>query len=736
MNIADLKNPFDYAHPVSDANLFAGRTDALAKVAYILDQAGLGRVNYLAIYGKRAAGKTSLLNMADLLARERSYLTVRIDLTLNECSPKEFFEKLYEELIGEVITEVDLKTTDGRSITPRLVRRVINGQLTDDNMSLEFAESLSSVKDKSSISEMALRTDLEYLSSKVGRPIVILIDEAQVIASQEYVLSVLRTLGARLQGYVFIIAGTAELILTIQKVFGPLLRQFQLAYIEPFAESAEVEECISLPLRSLGLSPGQCFPGISHTASDLRLLTDGNPYEIQLYCHAMFARWQNSETDFMELTSGAIDSVRELLDVGTDAQRHSLLAKIRSLPSQYLWALNILCASLDDATVEQLWVAHCLASDTHMTREAFDGYLEYFVNEEVLEVADGRVHFRGDQFEELFVRLWTVEVDEGEHYHLQLLSRQDYKRVLSRSLEFLLCEIQEQGHNLLRTCCNGMRSSVLRRGIKQLEEHNQGSEVIYTVTYLHEAIVRCGIPEMLDLTTVACTYGTTEAVRWLYAPSALDLDINSNDAFIAAIDRMAALGAQLRGERSSIALDSWPDMLEWIVSSTSSSKMRREMAAVHASVGRNTYSVGDVATAAYHLEVAFSLAPKWTAANNLAYIALKNGNTEKAIEWCNKAFELPCAPKEHALTKYNEAIAFAQAGKFEAASSCLTVASQDFTRVSFPEYTCGYLIVTDVIEGALVYSEKPEVNLLEAIGKALECVNLVVRLRNMGQSTN
>ena len=317
MDISELRNPYDYANPVRDARLFAGRTEALTKIAYLLDQAGPTQpVSYIAIHGKRAAGKTSLLNMTEFLARERQLLTVRVDLVAGDPSPREFYTKIYEELIGAIGKVIGLKDDSGRGITPRIVRRIIRGQSTDDNSSAGISQSLSNDENADSpISEMALRADLEYLAKQAGRTIVILIDEAQVIADQEHVLAVLRTLGARLQGYVFIIAGTADLVPTIKQVFGPLLRQFELISVESFIEATDIMSCISRPLASLGLPMEACFPNVKGAARDMMGLTDGNPYEIQLYCHAMFTRWQNGVAQGMELSPEAIDAVRLMLEL-------------------------------------------------------------------------------------------------------------------------------------------------------------------------------------------------------------------------------------------------------------------------------------------------------------------------------------------------------------------------------------------------------------------------------------
>ena len=78
-----LYNPYDFANPVLDEQLFAGRRKELEEITYYLDHAAHApRPINIAILGPRASGKTSLLNMCQMRANERSLCTVRIDLLI------------------------------------------------------------------------------------------------------------------------------------------------------------------------------------------------------------------------------------------------------------------------------------------------------------------------------------------------------------------------------------------------------------------------------------------------------------------------------------------------------------------------------------------------------------------------------------------------------------------------------------------------------------------------------
>ncbi|MHC5773961.1 hypothetical protein [Nostoc sp.] len=57
-------NPYDFSNPVSDIELFAGRKNELKDINYYLNHAAKApRAINLALLGRRASGKTSLLNI-------------------------------------------------------------------------------------------------------------------------------------------------------------------------------------------------------------------------------------------------------------------------------------------------------------------------------------------------------------------------------------------------------------------------------------------------------------------------------------------------------------------------------------------------------------------------------------------------------------------------------------------------------------------------------------------------
>src|SRR6478735_6936520 len=102
IDVSLLPNPYDFANPVSDPDLFIGRKQQLQEIRYYLDHAkSAARPINLAILGHRASGKTSLLNMAALAAQERGFCVVRVDLDEDDAKHQlAFFFKLFDAILA------------------------------------------------------------------------------------------------------------------------------------------------------------------------------------------------------------------------------------------------------------------------------------------------------------------------------------------------------------------------------------------------------------------------------------------------------------------------------------------------------------------------------------------------------------------------------------------------------------------------------------------------------------
>src|SRR5690606_34401490 len=208
----------------------------------------------------------------------RGLTTTRVDLVEGDSEPLTFFRKLYDELVSTIADEA-ARAEKEVPFDVSTVRRVMAGADTFASVApFQFPEAAALAGAEGRVPEAALRADLSSFVRLLGHPVVLLVDEAQLIAHDARALAVLRSLTTRVDGLILVLAGTSELIGRIMDVHSPILRQFKEIEVRAFIEPEDVKNCIVWPLLSAGI-----YSQISQSVvTSLRQLTDGNPYEIQI----------------------------------------------------------------------------------------------------------------------------------------------------------------------------------------------------------------------------------------------------------------------------------------------------------------------------------------------------------------------------------------------------------------------------------------------------------------------
>ncbi|MEU2211062.1 glycosyltransferase [Streptomyces hygroscopicus] len=710
MNISALRNPYDYRNPVRDAAFFAGRGEEVGVIKYELDQAAVDRPSVcVVLHGPRAAGKTSLLNATEWMAEKNGFVTVRVELIEGDGEPTVFFRKVYEELVSAITADgPDELSVPG----PAAVRRVMAGAAEAASVApLEFPEAVALAGQEGRVPEAALRADLAYFIRLLGRPIVLLVDEAQLMAHDARALSALRFLTSRVDGLVLVLAGTSGLIDRITDVHSPILRQFKEIAVRGFVEWEDIHACIERPLLSVGIH-GHASAGV---VSALRQLTDGNPYEIQLYCHEMFARWQRGAAERMELTAEVLEGIRSRMESGRDVLDRPLIRAVRAMNRHDLIAFNVLTSALGHATAEETWFAYKMAGPPEITRAQYDLCRQSLIADGILTDEDPvRFAVPTELFDEIYARLWTVGT-VGSVRHAQYTSRNPLHPLLVQRLDHLLCDIATGPLRLFPTCCPAMNGGHIEEIFKALETlPEEGPDATPRINLLHDAILRAGEPSALDLTTVTCTFSGHTVERWLYAADTDDVVLADSPDFKTVVERVAQLGGELTTDRVRVPLRSWPAR-SWFQRATG--RLRTELADNHLNRAYEAYSRGDIPAAVGRLRDSFTLAPGWEQANNLTYLILATGNTDDALTWAERALDLADAPLNRALSLYNAAMARLTAGDRTSAADHLVNAAEVLDTVAIPEYTVSYLLLPDPDDAATLH-EETDVDLVEAVRHA------------------
>ncbi|RPK51181.1 D-inositol-3-phosphate glycosyltransferase [Streptomyces sp. ADI92-24] len=711
MNISKFRNPYDYRNPVREAAAFAGRDWEVATIAYEIDQTAVDRASVcIVLHGPRAVGKTSLLYATERIAAARGLTTVRVELVEGDGEPIAFFRKLYDELISTIADEA-VQAGANVPFDVSAVRRVMAGVNEAASVApLQFPEAAALAGPEGRVPEAALRADLSHIVRLLGHPVVLLVDEAQLIAGDARALSVMRFLTTRVDGLVLVLSGTSGLIDRIMDVHSPILRQFKEIEVRAFVEHGDVASCIVRPLRSAGI-----YGGIPQgLASSLRQLTDGNPYEVQLYCHEMFTRWQSGVTDRMKLTPEVVEGIRSRMESGRDVLERPLVHAVRGMKRQELVAFNVLTSGLGHATPDEAWFAYCLAGQPEITREQYDEFREKLAAQGILAAEDiVRFAVQTELFDEVYARLWTARTIRLQP-HAQVTSRGDVRAMLINRLFSVLHEFAQDSLHIFETCCSQMGARHVQKMLSALESMpDAGPDIFPRVAFLHSAILRTGEPLALDLTTVTCTYRNHTVERWLYSADNDDISLADTAAFKVVADRVAGLGGHLTADRVRVPLRTWPAH-DWF--RKASGELRTELADNHYNAAFNAYGTGNVSAARSNFQSSFALHPGWKQANSLTYLSLAYGLKGDALAWSQRALELSSDASQRALSRYNAAMANFLTGDRDGAAKHLLGAAAELRGTALIN-KMAFLLLPDPDDSTRLNQES-QVDIAEAVQRA------------------
>ncbi len=418
MDLSKVHNPYDFANPVSDAELFVGRKEELEEIKYYLDHAKTApRPINLAILGGRASGKTSLINMCEIEAKKLGFCTVRIDLDEGDAKTElGFFYKLFDGIFSACCR---LGTFEGRKgKTYDAYREIVNAYMVPEDKTfcpfqfpLQYAKAMGCGNENAKVSDYSFKEDLETLSSEVGRPIIVIFDEGNVFANSRIHLEKLRNIFMNTPGYMLVMTGTPDLFPVMDEVFSPIVRQFKKINVGAFKNKEETRECIKKPLESIRVSIDNVFDPRTYTeVREIHDLSGGRPYEIHLICHKLFQRVQSKRAKMMRLNLSVLEDVRKELETSQDITTRPILARIRTLGKQRLEALGTLCVCDGYATLEQIWaLSHLFYPESSFSRQQLRDELEQLVAGEILEIENNIIKFKGDDFDKIYTKYLARE---------------------------------------------------------------------------------------------------------------------------------------------------------------------------------------------------------------------------------------------------------------------------------------------------------------------------------------
>jgi hypothetical protein len=412
-------NPYDFANPVNNMLLFADRIKEREEIDYYLDHATAApQPISIALMGSRAAGKTSLLNYTEQEARKRDFLTVRINLDEdNVANVFSFFYKVFDSIFTEAVSKGCYEGFNGR-VYETYLDITTAFKVDVDKVWMPFVfpavyakAAGSNAPATAQFPDNVFGKDLTTLQQAVGRPIILIFDECDLLSNARSILQKLRNTFMNLQGFMLVFSGTPQLFPVMDDVFSPIVRQFKKIPVREFGDKKDTEECIRKPLEQMqGDLPHEVFSLSSRFIEEVHELASGRPYEVQLLCHAMFKRIQAGRAKTMGLDLAVLEDVQLELAKEQDISSRKVLSAVRSLSDKQLKRLAPFCIFDSELSLEQIWqLESFLRKRDPMEKASLSAAFDEFVRLGILESKENSVRFCGDYFDRIFAKYYASE---------------------------------------------------------------------------------------------------------------------------------------------------------------------------------------------------------------------------------------------------------------------------------------------------------------------------------------
>ena len=406
-------NPYNFLNPVSDEERFADRQEELQEIERYLAQAEAGNYYHIGVTGSRAAGKSSLLNRVEELADKNDHLAVKISLDSQIVQDQ---LKFFKEVLDSIMAEGTDKNVIGDSLLDSF-RNKVESLDPDIEASLGYSSTyiraMQSQDPEPDIPQRVLSDDLENLYEKVEdggkKSIVLLLDEADLLAENDVILQKLRNVFSDIEGYNLVLSGTEELFERTDDVFSPMSRLFKRISIGPFESQDKTKECIVKPLSEEEEEDldEQCI-------GEIHGITGGSPYEVNLVAHHMYKRY-NEGADEIALTPEVLDDVAEELDRIRESGHHEISDDIKRLmPNQ----LQVLISLLEFPQVPKDWLVEFCLLDRVETiepdnlsslRNSKELTIDSLVDQGIIqEDEDGNLSFAGSEFDRTYLKYYSA----------------------------------------------------------------------------------------------------------------------------------------------------------------------------------------------------------------------------------------------------------------------------------------------------------------------------------------
>jgi hypothetical protein len=514
-------NPYDYMRPVTDCNLFAGRTEELKiikeEISKIKGEPSIPPV--VALSGERRVGKTSILYRIEELCREENIITARLSLTESIVSnPWNFWQ---------VIFDLILNTLNGLSISfnhasfphkdhPPIGFQAIQSDLTKEP-ALKFPSYYKNERlTGAPLSPAAVVDDVKLITSKIGEKgyagLVLMLDEAHSLVDLNEIQQQLRDSLTQANRVGVVFAGEPLIGRMFNDPSNRFFHQGTVMQVRNFHGTNDVAECAIKPLtkeeRSL-MSP--------MTIDYLAKLSQGKPNQIRLICSSIYSNYMNNNQEDLNINIDTLNDVLQVIASGyTEYDLKRLVEKINNLATIDLELLYRITRYPNWSTQQVIDLDESFRGETKSSlaeerrRRLLLQKREKLIKDGLLKDVEDRCILAGDEFTYLYVRfLYEIRKYGGLARRLELgkgpptpFSEKIYKLVESLSFElgryprirhFIRYEFNVETNEIRARV--RQRFSILENLIKGQRPDNQGLAQDEILEILGECFQICELVE-------------------------------------------------------------------------------------------------------------------------------------------------------------------------------------------------------------------------------------------------
>jgi len=676
VSLSELPNPYDFANPITDPKLFVGRTKEMNEIEYYLDHASkTSHPINLAILGPRASGKTSLLNMIEIKAKKKGVLVARAALDEGDIQAQlMFFYKIFDSVLTTACLQGAFEGINGK--TYETYRNMVDAyEIPEEKIfcpfifPIQYAKSMSRGNTKALLSEINFRRDLITIQEEVKLPIVMLLDECDVLTKSRVHLEKLRNIFMNVPHFMLVMTGSPTLFPLMNEVFSPIVRQFKKIYLEPFKEERDTEECIRKPLEKIGVPrPSEIFDFETYRdVREIHNLSGGRPYEIHLLCHIMFRRIQEGRAKRMKITLDVLDEIRKELETFQDIPSRPILTAVRSLNKKALTALGLLCRCSDYATFEQIWFAEfTFHGEKRWKKDILLDQLKLLQEKQIIAIQDNIIKFRGDDFDRIytkyFARTQGVSFSTNEIPFEILLAMETYSLLRNKlkGIESFFINVTDM---------EDLRVQEVAMVLKEKEEGRNPFKIMPRIAQeVYKLMVEFREANSFQVAKVTVTspwITIQQWYRWHSVETAKQGSFSTIGVLLSeAKERALTLGGDLAGEGYELPIVPIDILIKKIEESENIS-IKQELHEWHViKMIENYLGYHNIGEAIFHGELAYKYHAEPAILNNLGYLFMIFGELKKAKKLLKEAIKSYKEEKDRALPIYNLGIVDAKEGKY------------------------------------------------------------------------